>query len=348
MGTQVDGDRGLGIGDWALGIGGWELGIGDRGSGIRTIACAALLALPTIAAAGEHYALIISGASGGGKYVEQQKKWSSDLRDALKSGFSFPDANLVMLGEDGNSVTRATAENVRRMLIECRRRVAEDDVLLIVLFGHGTFDGEDAKFNLLGPDLSAAEWRSLIDPIPGRLIVVNTTESSFPFLDQLSRKGRVIITATDSASQRYSTVFPEYFVRALANLSSDVDKDRRVSVWEAFASASDGVKQYYEQKGQLSTERPLLDDDGDRMGREAETPGEDGGLARTIFLDPDPKPATEDGERAALGRQRAMLQMRLDDLRSRKSSMSGDEYQRELERLLVLIARIDRQIRDRS
>ena len=28
-----------------------------------------------------------------------------------------------------------------------------DDVLLILLIGHGTFDGSEAKFNLVGPDL---------------------------------------------------------------------------------------------------------------------------------------------------------------------------------------------------
>jgi hypothetical protein len=343
MGTAVTGigDRGSPVGDQGSGI--W-----DRGSGIRAIACAVLLLIPTLAAAGEHYALIMSGASGGAKYVDQQKKWCSDLGAALKTGFAFPDANVVVLGEDGNGPARATAENARRILTDLRRRVTAADVLLIVLFGHGTFDGDDAKFNLVGPDLSAAEWRALLDPIPGRLIVVNTTESSFPFLDQLSRKGRVIITATDSVAQRYSTVFPEYFVRSLLNLSSDFDKDRRVSVWEAFTAASDGVKSYYEQKGQLSTERPLLDDDGDRVGREAETPGEDGRVARTIFLDPDAPPAGEDAEMAALGRHRAVLQSQLDDLRNRKDSMTAEQYQQELEKLLVQIARIDRRIRDRS
>ena len=99
---------------------------------------------------------------------------------------------------------------------------------------------------------------------------------------------------------------------------------------------------------QLSTERPLLDDDGDRVGREADTPGEDGGLARTIFLDPDRTPAHADGEMAALERQRAVLQLQLDDLRNRKESMSDEQYQQELERLLVQIARIDRQLRERS
>src|SRR6185369_16706570 len=149
---------------------------------------------------------------------------------------------------------------------DLRRRVTANDTLLLVLLGHGTFDGTDAKFNLVGPDLSAGDWKDMLGNLAGRVVVINTTESSFPFLEQLSMRGRVVITATDSAQQRFTTVFPEYFVRALADSASDLDKNGRVSIWEAFSVASASVTQYYEQKGQLSTERPLLDDDGDGIG----------------------------------------------------------------------------------
>ena len=169
---------------------------------------------------------------------------------------------------------RSTAENVRRVLGDLRRRVTGSDTLLLVLLGHGTYDGIDAKFNLVGPDLSAAEWKDALDGLAGRVVIVNTTESSFPFLEQLSSRGRVVITATDSAAQRFATVFPEYFIRSLVDGSSDFDKNGRVSILEAFNAASAGVKQHYEQRGQLSTERPLLDDDGDGTGREAARPAQ--------------------------------------------------------------------------
>ena len=54
--------------------------------------------------------------------------------------------------------------------------------------------------------------------------------------------------------------------------AADSDKDGRISLWEAFAYASTLVKQYYEQRGQLSTERPVLDDTGDGVGKEAAAP----------------------------------------------------------------------------
>ncbi len=45
------------------------------------------------------------------------------------------------------------------------------------------------------------------------------------------------------------------------------------------------MKQHYEQRGQLTTERALIDDNGDGVGREAEAPGPDGALARILYLD---------------------------------------------------------------
>jgi hypothetical protein len=226
--------------------------------------------------------------------------------------------------------------------------VSRDDTLMVILLGHGTFDGSDAKFNLVGPDLTAVEWKAMLDAITGRLVVINTTASSFPFLEELSQKGRVVITATDSAQQRFATVFPEYFVKALTDLSSDFDKNGRMSVWEVFAAASAGVKQHYEQRGQLSTERPLLDDDGDRVGREAQAPGMDGPLARSVHLDAEPGSASADLAIAALERQRAALEAKLEELKSRRESMSETDYQAALEKILVQLARVAQQIRQRS
>ena len=310
--------------------------------------CILNLAVVSAASAGERYALIVSGASGGEKYAEQQKKWSGDLSAALRNTFVFSEANVVTLSEEGSGTSRATAENVRRLLGDLRRRLTRDDFLMVVLMGHGTFDGEAAKFNLVGPDMTAIEWRALLEGIPGRTVVVNTTASSYPFLEELSQRGRVVITATDSVAQRFATVFPEHFVRGLSDLSADFDKNGRISVWEAFASASASVKQYYEQRGQLSTERPVLDDNGDKVGREAEAPGPDGTLARSTYLDAEPGTVTADVALAGLQRRRAALEAQLEELKSKKESLAGEDYESQLERVLVELARVARQIRQRS
>jgi hypothetical protein len=318
----------------------------------RAVACVrgalAALLLATPAAAGERYALIVSGASGGEKYAAQHQKWREDLTAALRNTYVFSEANVVTLAEGSADASKATADNVRKLLGDLRRRLTRDDLLLVILIGHGTFDGDSAKFNLVGPDLTALEWKALLDGIPARLVLVNTTESSYPFLEELSQRGRVIITATDSVAQRFATVFPEHFVRAISDLSSDFDKNGRVSVWEAFAAASSGVKLYYEQRGQLSTERPVLDDNGDKVGREAQAPGPDGTLARTTYLDAEPGTITADVALAGLQRRRAALEVQLEELKAKKESLATEEYEAQLERILVELARVSRQIRSRS
>lgn len=315
---------------------------------MRALLIALLMLMPAAASAEDRYAVIVSGASGGEKYATQQQKWRDGLSAALKNTFLFPDANVVILSEDSAGTARSNAENLRRLLGDLRRRLTRDDLLMLVLIGHGTFDGSDAKFNLVGPDMTALEWKAVLDGLSSRLVVINTTASSFPFLEELSQRGRVVITATDSVAQRFATVFPEYFVKSLADLSSDYDKNGRVSIWEAFAAASAGVKQYYEQRGQLSTERPILDDNGDKVGREAEAPGPDGTLARTLYLDAEPGSVTADVALAGLYRRKTALEAQLEDLKSRKPALPAEQYEAELEKVLVELARVARQIRQRS
>ena len=106
-------------------------------------------------------------------------------------------------------------------------------------------------------------------PGPGRLIVVDTTGASFPFLGALAAKGRVVITATDSPAARYDTVFPEHFVQAMEQAAAAAGSGGRVSIWDVFTSASAGVRRHYEQQGLLPVEHALLDDEGDTYGKDA-------------------------------------------------------------------------------
>jgi hypothetical protein len=115
-----------------------------------------------------------------------------------------------------------------------------------------------------------------------------------------------------------------------------------VSVWEAFSYASAGVRQWFDLHGQLATERALLDDSGVGVGREAQNPGPDGTLARAIYLAPE----VVDAGDSELIKRRAELERQLDDLRLRKaSSPDPARYDAEIEKVLVEIARLSRQIR---
>ena len=160
----------------------------------------------------------------------------------------------------------ATAANVRQHLTTVRRAMTRDYFLFIVLIGHGTYDGVDAKFNLVGADLESAQWAELVAGLPGRVVVVNTSSASFPFIERLTGDRRVVITATDSVAQRFDTVFPEYFIKAFRSDAADIDKNDRISIWEAFIAATGEVRRHDQRRGQLATERALLDDNGDGVG----------------------------------------------------------------------------------
>jgi hypothetical protein len=310
--------------------------------------------LPVVAhsaIAADKYAVVISGASGGDAYAQKYEKWRVSLTDLLREKFDYPPERVVVLAESGGQgIEKATRAQVQHVLSELRRKLTKEDQLLVFLIGHGTTaDGEDAKFNLVGPDLSATEWADLLKPIPGRLVFVDTTSASFPFLRKLAARGRVVMTATDSSAQQFETVFPEFFLKAFEDGGADLDKSGRVSFWEAFTYASAGVRGWFEQKGQLPTERPLLDDTGAGVGREAQNPGVDGAVARVTYLAPDAVLALpSDATQAALVKRRADLERQVEELKARKESTPPDQYDAELEKLLVEIARISRQLRAKS
>jgi hypothetical protein len=240
----------------------------------------------------------------------------------------------------------ATRDNVRATLTKLAQDMKREDVALIVLFGHSTFDGVDAKFNLVGPDLEATEWERLVNALPGRVVFVNTTAASAPFMKRLASNGRVVITATDNPAQRYQTVFPEFFSQAFEAAEVDLDKDGRVSIWEAFAYASAQVKSYYRQRGQLSVERPVLDDTGDGVGKESGEPGPDGSIASRTFLDNSDDPGTGTGPALSeLINRRNTLEADFDDLKRKRTFMPAGDYEKQRDTLLIEIARISHEIR---
>ena len=237
------------------------------------IACLLAVAFALVAAvparAAQRYAIIITGAAGSAEHATQHGAWRDELITALRTSMKMPADHVRALGDVaaerkaqrtvGDDVDVSSRDQVRAAFARLTPILEKDDLLLVVLIGHATFDGVDAKFNLVGPDLEAADWKALVAPIRGKVVFVNTAAASAPFLSRLAGERRIVITATDSGTQRYETVFPRFFVEAFGEAETDLDKDTRISVWEAFARASLGVRQYYRQKGQLTVEKPVLD-----------------------------------------------------------------------------------------
>lgn len=296
------------------------------------------------------WAVIVSGASGGADYAAQLAGWRQAISAALVSRFGFPAAQVVQLVDETarESGTPATADNVRKTFTTLKGQVAKDDLVLVVLLGHGTFDGQQAKFNLVGPDLTAADWSVMLATIPGRMVVINTTEASAPFLEALAARGRVVITATETAAQRYATVFPDYFAKSLGDATSDLDKNGRTSVWEVFAAASGGVARHYTERAQLTTERAVLSDAGEKVGVQATATGPQGTMARALYLDRDSASDSADpAVRELIGRRRA-LEADAEALLQKKPGADPATWSAEFERLMIELARVSREIRQRS
>ena len=297
----------------------------------------------------ERYAVIVSGATGGPEYAAQYMAWTDTLNRIFTARFKLNPANVVVLAEGDNPATASTGDNVRKSIQRVQQQMKRDDVLVIVLIGHGTFDGVDAKFNLVGRDLESAEWAAMLRPVPGNVVVVNTTAGSFPFIERLAGPKRIVISATDSVAQRFDTVFPEYFIKAFEDDAADLDKNQRISIWEAFAFASAGVRRHYQQRGQLSTERALIDDNGDGVGRGVADDGQDGTASSRTYLEAAAPGAPETDENLLkLLQRKSLLEAELEELRIRKSFLPAADYAKEFERVITLYAQVSNDIRQRK
>ncbi len=222
--------------------------------------------------------------------------------------------------------------------------------LWLVFVGHGTFDGRTAAFNLRGPDLTNVELAEWLKPCRRPLVVVDTTAASGPFLTALSAPDRVVITATKSGQERSYARFGRYFARRVIDPRADLDKDEQTSLFEAFLAAARDTVEFYKADGRIVTEHPLLDDTGDAQGIRADfferdvpikrfggSQQLDGALARRFYLRPS------DAERSLSVDQRAQrdaLEAELAALRRRKAELNADDYERELERILVPLSRV--------
>ena len=101
------------------------------------------------------------------------------------------------------------------------------------------------------------------------------------------------------------------------------------------------MKRHYQQRGQLSTERALLDDNGDGVGRSASEKGEDGSLATRTYLDENlPGAAPTDEALLKLLQRKALIEAELDELKIRRAFLQRDEYLKEFERIVTELARV--------
>ncbi len=127
-----------------------------------------------------------------------------------------------------------------------------DDVLVVTLVGHGSFDGVQYKFNLPGPDVTAEQLANWCDKVAAkRQLIVDTTSASGGAIRSLQRQDRVVVTATKSGTEKNATVFARYWVEALQDPGADTDKNQIITGLEAFQYATRKTAQFYETEKRL-------------------------------------------------------------------------------------------------
>jgi hypothetical protein len=309
------------------------------------------------------FALVVAGVGGEETYTKKFTAQAMKLYEALTSQLGFAEKNVFLLTETASSggpedgaresdsapSRRATADEVRKAFASIKFAANPDSLVLVVLIGHGSFDNQQAKFNLIGPDLSAKEYAGLVAALQTKKsLFINCASSSGEFIKPLSAPGRVIITATRSGNEQNATIFAEHFIAGLTDPAADADKNGRISLLEAFNYGSKLTADWYKRKNRLATEHALIDDNGDGVGHEEATGG-DGALAKVSYLDSKQiEEAAGDAELTRLIGERQRLEEEVEKLKARKSEMKAEEYDSELERLLVELAKVSQAIKARQ
>jgi Peptidase C13 family len=299
-----------------------------------------------------HLAVIV-GLAGEPEHGETFQRWASTLVEAAGK-LGVEPGNVIYLAEktevDPKRITaRSTKEEVTKAFEKLAATAGEADVVFVVLIGHGTFDGKMAKFNLPGPDMTAADFEPLLKRLKSRHIAfINTASASGPFMETLAGQGRTIVTATRSGSEKFATLFGGYFVDALAGTEADADKNRRISVLEAFTWAKREVANAYEREGIMRTENALLNDSGGEGSADPKPDGPQGKVASVLSLGTDAStdPLPADPKLRVLYQERRDLERRMEALKLMKGAMPADRYASELEKLAIELALKTRLIRE--
>jgi hypothetical protein len=315
------------------------------------ILLSSLLSASAAASTDRPTVILVVGAEGSPEYASDFNKAADRWVDAAKRG----SARVVQVGRDASPTTgpttapAATDKDRLKALLNAELETSGEP-LWLVLIGHGTFDGREAKFNLRGPDVSDQELAEWLRDCRRPLAVINCASASAPFLNRLSGERRVVITATQSGHENNLTRFAEYMSSAIADPAADLDKDGQTSLLEAYLAASHRVEEFYKQAGRLATEHALLDDNGDHLG----TPAGWFKGVRATRAAKDGAPL--DGQRAHqwhlvltpseramppdLRARRDELELELENLRRRKTTTPEAEYYSQLEALLIELARL--------
>ena len=300
------------------------------------LAMACLFAFHTRAAT---YYVVVAGLGGEADYEQRFTAAAKDLDRIF--GAAGSTAHVYTLAG-----AQATAKQLAETLSEVARAAKLDDDFALILIGHGSFDGVEYKFNLVGPDVTAREIAAMCDRIAARRqLIVDTTSASGGAVQVLERPGRAVIAATKSGTEKNATVFARYWVEALEDPTADTDKSDSISAMEAFRYAAKKTAAFYDSQKRLATEHAVFNDTG--RGEPVRESGNGQGMLMSSFtllrLGTNQQAANDPAKRALLDRKDE-LEQRIDTLKYQKAAMDPQDYKKQLTDALVELAKLQEEL----
>ena len=300
------------------------------------LAMACLFAFPTRAAT---YYVVVAGL---GREADYEQRFTAAAKDLDRIfGAAGSTAHVYTLAG-----AQATAKQLAETLSAVARAAKVDDDFALILIGHGSFDGAEYKFNLVGPDVTAREIAAMCDRIVARRqLIVDTTSASGGAVEVLERPGRAVIAATKSGTEKNATVFARYWVEALEDPTADTDKSDSISAMEAFRYAAKKTAAFYDSQKRLATEHAVFNDTG--KGEPVRESGNGQGMLMSSFtllrIGTNQQAANDPAKRALLDRKDE-LEQRIDTLKYQKAAMDPQDYKKQLTDALVELAKVQEEL----
>jgi hypothetical protein len=299
---------------------------------------AAVLAGALQARAATYY-VIVAGLGGEPDYEQRFTAAARDLDKIFKS--SGETAHVFTL-----TGAQSTASQMRDTFATIARDAKPEDDFVLILVGHGSFDGVEYKFNLVGPDLNASQMAEMCDRIAARRqLIVNTTSASGGSVAALERSGRAVVAATKSGTEKNATVFARYWVEALQDPAADTDKSDSISAMEAFSYAARKTASFYDSQKRLATEHAVFDDVG--RGDPVREAGNGQGqlmASLTVLHLGGAMAANNDPAKRSLLAKKEELEQKIDELKYQKAAMEPDDYKKQLTAALVELAKVQQEL----
>jgi hypothetical protein len=316
---------------------------------------AALLCMPfgifaasDIQPGGSTYSVVICGLGGEPEYEKMFQGWGKDLASVLRKNAADDHVYWLAAKKDAGVNAESRLDEIGKAFDNLAARLQPKDALQVYLIGHGSFDDYEYRFDIPGPDLTAAKLNDLLSRIRAeRQVIVNMTSSSGASVPVLRRKGRVVIAATSVGRERNFTAFPRYFVAALRDPAADADKNQEISALEAFRYATREVTRYFESSKRIATEHAMLEDRGDGEGERNPSPENGEGMlaANAVLVRLGTASGGSDTPEArTLREKKRNIEEQIEALKYGKASMLADEYSEQLEKLLIDLAKVEQQL----